>query len=96
MPYSWFIPRALRGQNSSPSFVTHHPMKVRPKSIHHVRTVPKMRGAETRQAYSRFTGVNSREFVRKSQEFRTNFVRIPHKFHVNSRDFTQMLPVCTP
>ena len=31
MPYSWFIPRALRGQNSSPSFVTHHPMKVPPQ-----------------------------------------------------------------
>ena len=25
MPHSWFIPRALRDQNSYPSFVTHHP-----------------------------------------------------------------------
>ena len=52
-------------------------------------STPKTRGVKTRQAYSRFTGVNSREFVRNWHEFRTNFVRIP-------RDFTQTLPLCTP
>ena len=58
--------------------------------------MPKTRGAETRQACSRFTGVNSREFVRNSHEFRTNFVRISYEFHVNSREFIQISPLCTP
>ena len=47
--------------------------------------MPKTRGAETRQACSRFTSVNSREFV-----------RISYEFHVNSREFIQILPLRTP
>ena len=31
-----------------------------------------------------------------SYEIRENFVRISYEFHVNSREFTQMFPVCTP
>ena len=44
--------------------------------MHHDRIVPKTRGAGTQQACSRFTAVNSREFVGNSHELHTNFVRI--------------------
>ena len=54
--------------------------------------MPKTRGAETRQACSRFTAVNSREFVRNSHEF----ARISYEFHVNSREFIPISPLCTP
>ena len=59
--------------------------KSRPKSIHHAQTAPKTRSAKTRQACSRFTDVNSREFVRNSHEFR-----------MNSRELIQISPLCTP
>ena len=40
--------------------------KSRPKRIHHAQMTPKTKSAKTRQACSRFLGVNSREFIQIS------------------------------
>ena len=48
MSYFWILPRDLRGQNSSPSFITHHPMKVPPDQelLRNHRAAVPLQGAE--------------------------------------------------